>query len=108
MKTIFEYTNVSASTRLESFTIKKLEKIFKQYPFVIRSDIFFRKENKSDQKGHICGIQLSAPGPRIYASSDEKTFEGAISNTIDDLIDQLQKRKMKLYKSSQIKAFNKD
>ncbi len=100
MKTIFEYTNVTASDRLESFTIKKMKKIFDQYPFVIRGDVFFKKENKNNEKGHVCGIRLSAPGPRLYASSDEKNFENAISNTIDDLKDQLQKRKMKLYKSA--------
>ncbi len=98
MKTIFEYTNVSANSKIESFTVKKLKKVFDQYPFVIRGDIFFKKENKNHQKGHICGIQLSAPGPRLYASSNEKNFENAISNTIDDLKDQLQKRKMKLYR----------
>ncbi|MBP2834016.1 ribosome-associated translation inhibitor RaiA [Aquimarina sp. U1-2] len=99
MKTVFEYSNVSASNRLESFTIKKMEKIFNQYPFVIRGDVFFKKEN-DNQKGHVCGIRLSAPGPRLYASSDEKNFENAITNTIDDLKDQLKKRKMKLYRSN--------
>ncbi len=99
MNTIFEYTNISASDRLESLTQEKLSNLSTKYPFVIRGDVFFKKENKSDDTGHICGIRLSAPGPRLYASSDEKNFEEAINKTIRDLNDQLEKRKeqMKTY-----------
>lgn len=99
MNTIFEYTNISASDRLESLTQEKLSNLSTKYPFVIRGDVFFKKENKSDDTGHICGIRLSAPGPRLYASSDERNFEEAINKTIRDLNDQLEKRKeqMKTY-----------
>ncbi|MFD2565147.1 HPF/RaiA family ribosome-associated protein [Aquimarina rubra] len=96
MKTVFEYTNVSASDRLESFVEEKLSNLSNKYPFIIRGDIFFKKENRDDDTGHICGIRLSAPGPRLYASSDETSFENAISETIRDLNDQLGKRKDKM------------
>ncbi|KZS38964.1 30S ribosomal protein S30 [Aquimarina aggregata] len=96
MKTVFEYTNVNASDRLESLAEEKLNNLSNKYPFVIRADIFFKKENTSDQNGHVCGIRLSAPGPRLFASSDEKSFEEAISKTIRDLNDQLEKRKDKM------------
>ncbi|MHA7056974.1 ribosome hibernation-promoting factor, HPF/YfiA family [Aquimarina sp. M1] len=96
MKTVFEYTNVSASDRLESFVEEKLNNLSKKYPFVIRGDIFLKKENRDDNTGHVCGIRLSAPGPRLYASSDETNFEEAITETIRDLNDQLQKRKDKM------------
>ncbi len=95
MKTVFEYTNVNASDRLESYVLKKLTKLSNKYPFVMRGDVFFKKENSSNQKSHICGIQLSVPGPRLYASSKEKNFESAISETVYDLNDQLKKRKTK-------------
>ncbi|TSE09128.1 HPF/RaiA family ribosome-associated protein [Aquimarina algiphila] len=96
MKTVFEYTNVSASNRLESFTEEKLSNLANKYPFIIRGDIFFKKENRSDETGHVCGIRLSAPGPRLFASSDEKSFEEAIAETIRDLNDQLERRKDKM------------
>ncbi|AXT57153.1 30S ribosomal protein S30 [Aquimarina sp. AD1] len=96
MKTIFEYTNISKSDRLESFVQEKLNDLSTKYSFVIRGDIFFKKENKTDGTGHICGIRLSAPGPRLYASSDELNFEDAISKTISDLKDQLERRKEKM------------
>ncbi|WP_299604512.1 HPF/RaiA family ribosome-associated protein [uncultured Aquimarina sp.] len=100
MKTIFEYTNISASDRLEMQVKDKLDMIEEKFPFVIRADIFFKKTNASNsEKAHHCGIRLSAPGPRIYASSDENNFIDAINETIRDLKDQLERRKegMKAY-----------
>ncbi len=97
MKTIFEYVNISASDSLESYVNKRLDRLYDQYPFIIRGDVFFKRESKNDDAGHICGIRLSAPGPRIYASSDERSFGNAVNETIRDLKDQLQKRKEKLY-----------
>ncbi|GAA4279327.1 HPF/RaiA family ribosome-associated protein [Aquimarina mytili] len=99
MKTVFEYRNVSSSNHLETFVTKRLEKLANKYSFVIRADVFFKKQEKDVEKGNICGIRLSLPGPRIYASSDEISFENAINNTICDLKDQLNKRKAKLYKN---------
>ena len=96
MKTVFEYTNVSASDRLESIAQEKLDYLEEKFDFVIRGDVFFKKENRSDDSGHICGIRLSAPGPRLYASSDENSFEEAIAETVRDLTDQLKKRKEKM------------
>ena len=93
MDVIFEYQHVTASERLEEFATEKLVKLQTKYPFLIRGDVFFKNENRSDSRGHICAIRLSAPGPRLYATSDEKTYEAAISETIRDLSDQLEKRK---------------
>ena len=96
MKIIYEYANVSASNRLESIVEEKLNQIEEKYPFVIRGDVFFKIEKRADNTGHICGIRLSAPGPRLYASTDGTDFEGAIQETVRDLIDQLKKRKAKM------------
>ncbi|RZT00057.1 ribosome hibernation-promoting factor, HPF/YfiA family [Aquimarina brevivitae] len=97
METIFEYVNVSASDRLEELANEKLNKLEDKYDFVHRADIFLKKKNTtSDENGHHCGIRLSAPGPRLYAESDEASFAEAIAETIKDLEDQLRKRKEKM------------
>jgi putative sigma-54 modulation protein len=44
----------------------------------------------------ICEIKLSAPGQNLFASSNERGFEVAITNTIDDVKRQLQKKKEKM------------
>ncbi|UZO82474.1 ribosome-associated translation inhibitor RaiA [Aquimarina sp. ERC-38] len=96
MNIIYEYANVSASDRLEAIVEEKLGKIGEKYPFVIRGDVFFKIEKRADNTGHVCGIRLSAPGPRLYASTDGTDFEGAIQETVRDLTDQLKKRKAKM------------
>jgi putative sigma-54 modulation protein len=100
MKTNFEYHDVTASERLESFTEEKLQPIFNRYEFVTRADIFFKTENtSSDETGMKCGIRLSAPGPRLFAESSHANFEHAVSETVTELLRQLEKRqdKMKSY-----------
>ena len=97
MKIIFEYHDIETSSRLETHTKDKLEKIFNRYDFVIRADVFFKTENTtSDETGKKCSIRLSAPGPRLFAESSHATFYDAISETADELLRQLEKRKEKM------------
>ncbi|REG86180.1 HPF/RaiA family ribosome-associated protein [Winogradskyella sediminis] len=97
---IFEYHDVSASEALETFTREKLDPIFTKFDFVIRADVFFKVENtSSDNTGKVCGIRLSAPGPRLFAESSSYNFQDAVTETVSDLTSQLKKRKemMKTY-----------
>ena len=93
MDTIYEYTNVSASERLESFFESKIQLLTKKYPFITRADVFFKKENKSEEENQNCGVRLSVPGPRLYASTDTASFEEAITETLKNLSVQLEKKK---------------
>jgi len=97
MKVIFEYHDVTSSDRLENYTKEKLERIFNRFEFVIRADVFFKTENTSnDETGKKAGIRLSAPGPRLFAESTNDNFEESVSNVVDELLKQLEKRKDKM------------
>lgn len=96
MQIIFEYHEVSASDRLETIAKEKLENLQTKFNFVHRADVFFKTQNRSDDKGKICDIRLSMPGPRLYASTNAETFEAAMAETIRDLEDQLRKQKEKM------------
>ncbi|WP_431134159.1 ribosome hibernation-promoting factor, HPF/YfiA family [Psychroserpens mesophilus] len=97
MKVIFEYHDVSPSESLEAFTKEKLEPLFTRFEFVIRADVFFKTENtSSDETGKICGIRLSAPGPRLFAEASHDEFHASVVETIDELMRQLKKRKEKM------------
>ncbi|MDY0779338.1 HPF/RaiA family ribosome-associated protein [Tenacibaculum sp. IB213877] len=96
MEIVYEYVNVSQSDRLEQIIQEHLNEIEKRFSFVIRGDVFLKKDNKDIGKQHHCGIRLSVPGPRMYASSDEGSFEEAINETVRDLKDQLEKKKSKM------------
>jgi len=77
---------------------KKLNNLSEKFDWVIGADVFFKKENVKGDKGFICEMRLSLPGPRIFASSDKDSFEAAVAETIDDLNVQLRKRKDKMKK----------
>lgn len=93
----FNYVHVSASERLEALMNKNLEKLKSRYDWIVRSEVFFKKENTTDpEKGMICEIKLSAPGQNLFSSSNHKNFEAAISEASEDMKRQLQKKKEKM------------
>jgi len=91
----YEYNHyVTSSTELENFINDKLEKLFNNYEFLVRADVFFKIENTPQRnKGMITAIRLSAPGPRLYAEASTKNFHKSASQVIDALRHQLNKRK---------------
>lgn len=93
----FEYDQVSANERLEGMVEEKLNKLLDKYDFIIRADVFFKKENTSSpETGLICNIRLSIPGPRLFAEASHDSFEASIAESINDLERQLKKRKAKM------------
>lgn len=99
MEIKIRFVQVPKSEALELFVIKKLQKMSGKYEWLIRADLFYKTEPDTKGKGKICDIRLSLPGPIIFASSDEESYEAATDETLRDLDKQLQKRKneMKLY-----------
>ncbi len=88
----FQFVKIPASDALKEYTTKKLKKLAAKYNWVIHTEVFFKIEN--DALGEkICEMELSLPGPKIFASSKEKNFEMAVKETISDLQKQLKKRK---------------
>ena len=86
---------MKTSESMSAYVTKKLQKIAKKYHWVIKADVFFKQENDPTEKGHICEMELSLPGPKIFAFSNEKNYEMAVKETIKDLDKQLKKRKAK-------------
>jgi len=93
-----QYVGVDVSETLSAFTKEKLEKLFNRYEFLISATVYFKLDEKHHEKGKICNIELSLPGPRIFATSEEHNFEVAVRETISDLERQLKKRKQ-IYKT---------
>lgn len=97
---IFEYHHVSPSDSLEDYTREKLNTLFERNAYIVRADVFFKKENTtSDDTGMKVGIRLSAPGPRLYAEASHDNFREAVKNCASDLKTQLEKR------TAQMKTF---
>ncbi len=93
----FQYVNVDVSETLSAFTEEKLEKLVTKFEFIISAQVYFKSDDKDHNAGKICNIELSLPGPRIFATSNERTYEMSVNETIKDLTRQLKKRK-EIYK----------
>lgn len=93
MKISIQFVKMDTSTAMTHYVEKKLEKLAKKYDWIIQAQVFFKLEYNPSKKGKICEIELSVPGPRIFAASDEDNYEKAVKETIRDLQKQLKKRK---------------
>ncbi|WP_460218500.1 ribosome hibernation-promoting factor, HPF/YfiA family [Psychroserpens sp. MEBiC05023] len=98
MSVTIRYVDVDVSKTLNTFTEEKLSKLFNRYEFLINAVVRFKQDPNNHTKGKICDIELSLPGPRIFATSDESQYEVAVRETIRDLERQLKKRK-EIYKT---------
>ena len=88
-----QYVQMPTSEAMNELITSKLNRLANKFEWVIRAEVHFKKENDPSGKGNICEMELSSPGPRIFASSNEDDFEKAAANTIKDLEKQLNKRK---------------
>ncbi len=93
MTVTFQYVDIDASEWLSEHATEKLNKLANKYEWIIGAEVFFKEDNNEPVNSKICNIRLSLPGPRIFATSNEKNYEMAIKETISDLEVQLKKRK---------------
>ncbi|MFI2743631.1 ribosome hibernation-promoting factor, HPF/YfiA family [Zhouia sp. PK063] len=97
MEYIFNYDGVAASEALETYLKEKMSKLDRKYSWMVRAEVFFKNEKKSGENaGKICEIQISAPGPRLFAKSSKENYHAAVSDAVNQLEPQLEKRKAEI------------
>lgn len=92
MEVHVQYQKMMTSEAMTDLLMKKLESLENKYSWLIKANVLFKTENDKSGQGKICEIELSAPGPRIFAKSNSDDFEKSMSNTMEDLRKQLEKR----------------
>lgn len=90
-----QFVKLPVSEALSTYINKKSESLFDRYPWLTKAQVHIEKELKNRYAECICGIELSMPGPRVFAASYEPNFEVAVKNTISELQYQLEKIKHK-------------
>ena len=88
-----QYVHMATSETMNEYVKNKLNKLGKKNDWIIGAEVHFKVQHDPKGKGKICKMELSLPGPRIFATSNEKNYELAVKETIKDLIVQLKKRK---------------
>ena len=63
---------------------------------MVRANVYFKRDENQKPNGYISEIRVSAPGPEIFAQSNENSFEASVAETARDLERQLSKRKAKM------------
>ena len=96
MKINIQYVHMPTSESLSQIITEKLEKLHHKFSWIIKAEVFLKLENGSSGENQICEIELSAPGPRLFATATETNFEKAVVSTIKELDRQLKKRKQTL------------
>lgn len=92
-----QFVKIATSESLKHYIEDKIKPLFKKYPWLIKTQVFIKKTNDHTNNDCICEIEVSVPGPRLYASSTEKNFEIAVKETLSDIEKQLKKRKETMF-----------
>jgi len=93
MNISIQYVKMKSSETMNEYTIAKLQKLSQKYSWLINASVHFKTTQDHNGRNKLCEVELSAPGPRLFASSTETNFEQAVKETISDLEKQLKKRK---------------
>ncbi len=88
-----QYVKMPTSETMTEYVEKKLNKLGEKYDWIITAKVFLKQDKDPAGVKDICEIELSVPGPKVFASSKEKNFEVAVKETIKDLSKMLEKRK---------------
>ncbi|MFD2100735.1 HPF/RaiA family ribosome-associated protein [Flagellimonas iocasae] len=92
MEVHVQYQKMKTSESLTQLLMKKLDGLETKYSWLIKANVLFKQENDRTGEGKVCEIELSAPGPRIFAKSNTDDFEKSMAETVEDLRRQLEKR----------------
>ena len=71
MDIIIQFVHTDKDSSIETLVKEKLENLKNKFDFVISAEVFFKEEKANIEKGKICDMRLSLPGPRVHASSVE-------------------------------------
>jgi ribosomal subunit interface protein len=96
MKTNIQFVHSDTKLSAEQLVQRKLDKLENKFDWIISADVMFKEEKSTNGKGKVCAIELSLPGPKIHASSNEDSFEAAAAESVKDIEKQLKKRKAEM------------
>lgn len=92
-----QFVDLKNSSSTEELVREKLLKLGQKYSWITTAAVFFKSELHAEAKNNVCEIRLSVPGPQLFASENETSFEKALNGVIHQLEIQLEKHKSKLH-----------
>ena len=83
----------SADKKLVEYINEKVNKLDLFYDNIIAGEVFLRIDNTSENENKISEVKLFVPGKELFAKKQGKSFEEAISLSVEALRKQVEKTK---------------
>lgn len=95
MRVSYQSVNFQADQKLVDFLEKKIAGLDKFHDKIIAADVFLKVQKTSEKENKITELNIKIPGSDLVVKKDRKTFEEAISLSVDSMKRQLKKSKEK-------------
>ncbi|MES2588645.1 MAG: ribosome-associated translation inhibitor RaiA [Bacteroidota bacterium] len=83
----------SADKKLVDYINEKVNKLDLFFDNIIAGEVFLRIDNTSDNENKVSEVKLMVPGKELFAKKQGKSFEEAISLSVEALRKQVEKTK---------------
>ncbi len=96
MKTSVQSVNFNIDNDLVKYIEKRVNNLEKFHDHILGAEVFLKVQSTSEKQNKTSELRISLPGNDIVAKKQSKTFEDAVSQSVDSVKRQLVKRKEKL------------
>lgn len=96
MNTEIQFVQLQKSDALNDYVLEKLKTLEEKYNWITNAAVFLKEEKHDHEENFVCEIRLSVPGPQLFAKSHDTNFNTAVNNVIQELNNQLTKKKEKM------------
>ena len=83
----------SADKKLVDYINEKVNKLDLFYDNIVSSEVFLRIDKASDKENKISEVKIHVPGKELFAKKQCKTFEEAVTLSVEALRKQVEKTK---------------
>lgn len=97
MNTEVQFVGLKHIDAVDALVREKIDKLGRKYNWITNAAVFFKNEPDDNERTRICEIRLSVPGPQLFASQNEESYEKAVHGVIKQMEVQLEKHKSKLH-----------
>ena len=95
MKLKIQTLHFTPSKKLSAFVNEKISKLTHLNDRIELAEVCLKLDKSDKTENKVCEIRLSVPGNDLFAQKQCKTFQEAVSETVDVLQRQIRKRKTK-------------
>ena len=96
MKTNIQSIGFTASEALTAFVKEKTAKLSLHFENILSSEVCLSTDKSMTNENKVCDIRLIIPGNDLLAKAQCKTFEEAVAQASDALVNQIKKHKTKI------------